>query len=162
MAGLPSAHSPTCTATRRTSKCWVCWGMITYGSIRSTRLGHRRAARRSTWQRRGEGSVRGFNPPTHLPTCAPPSMKQCSSRGTNKRPGLAGSITRVGETSAGHILKHLWAGSQGVLIPSCNSAAEAEAVVRAVKYPCARAPHVTAFPAVFVSRLPLGSPAPQP
>lgn len=51
-----------------------------------------------------------------------------------ERRGLA-TITRVGENSIGHIAKYLWSGSQGILIPSCNSAADAQAVVAAVKFP---------------------------
>ena len=51
-----------------------------------------------------------------------------------ERRGLS-TITRVGVNTVGGIAKHLWAGSQGILIPSCNSAADAEAVVKGVKFP---------------------------
>ena len=49
------------------------------------------------------------------------------------------TITRVGENSVGgsvgHIAKHLWAGSQGILIPACENAEAAARVVDAVKFP---------------------------
>ena len=44
-----------------------------------------------------------------------------------ERRGLC-TITRVADAHDPDIMKYLWAGSGGILIPQCNSAAEAEAV----------------------------------